>query len=277
MPHSNINSVLYNNLYTQASLFNLDGDRLISVYAILRNSRNGKESIKAVGRLKGIGLVSRVTGISRKTLSKYLAVLISTDLVSFSRNGSLLFAGNKKLEARYRSKSRKERVKYLKIIIGKSIAETALNSYKIRINGYIDSINKRIDKNETSTELKSTKLDKVTLSVLGFGLLKSEEKNKSSKGNYWKQKLIKAKYIYTSRQYKFIYHCTYEEFKSIRFSENDRTLRWENNKLYKELPSLISKTFLPAGKQILINPAPKQDYKKKEYLQFDMIAFWKNS
>lgn len=276
MPHNNINSVLYNHLYSVAPLFNLDGDRLISVYSVLRTSRNGKESIKAEGRLKGIGLVSRVTGISRKTLSKYLAVLISLNLVSFSRNGSLLFAGNKKLEEKYRSKSKKERVKYLKIIIGKSIAETALNSYNIRLHGYIDSIKRRIDKNETSGKLKSTKLDKVTLSVLGFGLLKSGQKNKSSKGNYWKRKAIKAGYIYTSRQYEFIECCTYEEYKSIRFSENDRTLRWENNKLYKELPSLISTTLLPPGKEIKTKTVIKSNYKKKDYLQLDMIDFWKN-
>lgn len=272
MPHNNINSVLYNHLYSVAPLFNLDGDRLISVYSVLRASRNGKESIKAEGRLKGIGLVSKVTGISRKTLSKYLAVLISLNLVSFSRNGSLLFAGNKKLEEKYRSKSKKERVKYLKIIIGKTIAETALNSYNIRLHGYIDSIKRRIDKNETSTELKSTKLDKVTLSVLGFGLLKSGQRNKSSKGNYWKRKVIKAGYIYTSRQYEFIDYCTYEEYKS----EYDRTLRWENNKLYKELPSVISTTALPPGKEIKTKTVIKSNYKKKEYLQLDMIDFWKN-
>lgn len=278
MPHSNINSVLYNHLYTQASSFHLDGDRLIAVYCTLRSVRNGKESIKASKKLKGIGLVSRVTGISRNTLAKYISVLSSLSLVSFSRNGSLLFAGNKKLEEKYKNKSKKERVKYLKVIIGKTIAETALNSYNIRLYGYIDSINRRIDKNETSTELKKHKnLDKVTLSILGFGLLKSAQRNKSSKGSYWKQKLIKANYIYSSRQYEYIENCIYEEYKDIKFSNNDRTLRWENNKMYKELPSLISKTSLPAGKEILTQPTTKSDYKKKEYLQFDMIAFWKNS
>lgn len=275
--HSNINSVLYSYLYNQASLFNLDGDRLIAVYIMLKSARKGKESIRATKKLKGIGLVSRETGLSRTTLSKYITVLSSLQLVSFSRNGSLLFAGNKKLEKIYKTKSSNYRVKYFKITVGKSIAETALNSYNIQINGYIDSINKRIDKNATSTKLESTKSDKVTLSVLGFGLLKSKQKNKTSKGTYWKQKLIRANYIYTSRQYKFIDNCTYEEYKSEKFSTNDRTLRWENNKLYKELPSLISTTVLPAEKQILINPAPKQNYKKKDYLQFDMIAFWKNS
>lgn len=294
MPHSNINSVLYNHLYTQASSFNLDGDRLIAVYCILKSARgHRKESIKA-GKYKGINLVSKKTGISKQTLSKYLAVLSALDLVHFSKSGSLLFVGNKKLKERFKTKSRNYRVKYFKINIGKTIAETALNSYNIRLNGYIDSINRRIDKNETSTKLTCKTYDKVTLSVLGFGLLKSAgskplrsttaQKNKLSKGNYWKQKLIKAQYIYTFRQYEFIKNCSKEEFNSIRYNTLDRTLRWENNKMYKEHPSLISAK--PIEKSVEIKPAdkilkdqrsaPKTDYKKKDYLQFDMIDFWKN-
>ena len=274
--HSNINSVLYSHLYNQASSFNLDGDRLIAVYCTLKSARKGKESIKATKKLKGIGLVSKVTGISRMTVSKYLTVLSSLDLVSFSRNGSLLFAGNKKLETKYKTKSRNYRVKYLRVVIGKNIAETALNSYSIRLHGYIDSINRRIDKSETSTKLTCKTYDKVTLSVKGFGLLKSAQKNKLSKGNYWKQKLIKAKYIYASRQYQFIDNCSKEEFNYIRYSDNDRSLRWEAGKMYKELCSLISKSFIKeevrAEKEIT-----KTDYKKKDYLQFDMIDFWKNT
>lgn len=271
--HSNINSVLYNHLYTQASQFNLDGDRLIAVYAILRSARKGKESIKAIKKLKGLNLVSKATGLSRQTLSKYIPVLSVLNLVSFSRNGGLLFAGNKKLETKYRSKSRNYRVKYFKIIIGKTIAETALNSYSIRLHGYIDSINRRIDKNEKSTKLTCKKYDKVTLSVKGFGLLKSAQKNKLSKGNYWKQKLLKAKCIYASRQYKFIKSCSKQEFNHDRFYDNDRSLRWEAGKMYKELSSLISKTYI---KEEIRDKETKTDYKKKDYLQFDMIDFWKN-
>lgn len=284
MPHSNINSVLYNHLYTQASSFNLDGDRLIAVYCILKSARGkNKESIKA-GKTKGLNLISKLTGISRQTLSKYITVLTTLDLVHFSKNGSLIFAGNKKLEERFKTKSRNYRVKYFKINIGKTIAETALNSYNIRLHGYIDSINRRIDKNGTSTKLTCKTYDKVTLSVLGFGLLKSAgskplrsttaQKNKLSKGNYWKQKLIKANCIYTSRQYEFIKHCSKEDYNSIRYNTFDRTLRWEKGKMYKELCSLISVE--PIEKISAVIKETKTDYKKKDYLQFDMIDFWKN-
>lgn len=260
MTYATINSKLYNLLYQTG------GDRLIAVYCIIKASKSGKNRILPItsgGKtIKHYRLLHKTTGISEKTLKKYIPELEKLNLCNFSKYGGFYLTGNNKVNSVFKS----GKTKFVKIKIG-TIAETALCSFFVRIksleNTQINKIAKHqrqiniiaraekgyalksserktmksLIKNEITIGKLKTHCDKVVLSNEGFAKLKTDQNDKKQKGHYWKSKLVKSGMIKTKRIFEFVCKSTYEEYLSLKINTQNRKLLFRNGIVYLELIS----------------------------------------
>ena len=276
--YTNINSKLY------SELFELGGDNLVSVYAILKFAKNGAIKIYKEENRNIFHTLKTKTNLSITTLRKYIKILSKEGLCNFDKAGNFVLKGNNKLNKEYKKK------KLVRVKVG-SYKQTRLFSFAVRIRTMERLQKKAIDrKNEQnkilarqrkgygitkreknflkSCEMYKSEVDynnaKTVLSNQGYSKLKKGYKASKSVGNYWKKQLVSAGIIKTERQFKFLRKGTKLDYLENR--EFDRTIVFKNGKLYKELiPSFTTNT-----------EAKKEVYKKKNYLQFDMIDFWIN-
>ena len=276
--HVHINSKLY------ADLFSLGGDNLVAVYCMLKFSKNGEIKIYKEKNRNIYHTLKTKTSLSVTTLRKYVKQLVKLELCYFDSVGNFVLKGNNKLNKEYKKE------KLVRVKVG-SYKQTRLFSFAVRIRTMERLQKKAIDrKNEQnkilarlrkgysitkreknflkSCEMYKSEIDynnaKTVLSNQGYSKLKKGYEASKSVGNYWKKQLVSAEIIKTERQFKFLRKGTLSDYLQNR--EFDRTIVYKNGKIYKELiPSFTTNT-----------ETKKEVYKKKDYLQFDMIDFWIN-
>ena len=272
-----INSKLY------ADLFSLGGDNLVAVYCMLKFSKNGEIKIYKEKNRNIYHTLKTKTNLSVTTLRKYIKQLVKLEVCYFDSVGNFILKGNNKLNKEYKKE------KLVRVKVG-SYKQTRLFSFFVRIRTMERLQKKAIDRKHEQNKilarqrkgycitkreknfLKSCEMyksegdytAKTVLSNQGYSKLKKGYEASKSVGYYWKKRLVSAEIIKTERQFKFLRKGTKLDYLENR--EFDRTIVFKNGKIYKELiPSFTTNT-----------EAKKEVYKKKNYLQFDMIDFWIN-
>jgi hypothetical protein len=275
--YSNINSKLY------AHLFQEGGDSLIAVYALLKSAKriNGKV-IKEQNR-NIYHTLKTETNLSISTLRKYIKVLTKLNLCYFDSIGNFCLVGANKINKEFKTR------KYVKVETG-TFSQTKLYSFRVRVFKMEKQQKKAIDRKLKQTniiarqskgyytspkersflklcESKTKTVDyhtaKTILSNQGFSKLKHGEERSKSSGYFWKKKLVKAKIIQVTRRFKYLRKGTILDYLENR--KFDRTVTYKNGKIFKEI--------VP---EFTTDIKDKVIYKKKSYLQFDMIDFWIN-
>lgn len=290
-----INAKLYSTLFNEGLERGVDSDRLIAVFVILKASReNGAHRIIKKGKLTRYRLLNKVTKLSEKTLKKYVPILESLGIVNFSKDGGVYIKGNDKLNKEFQKR------KTIKLEVG-TLHQTSLNSFFVRVKAKEKRIKSAIDKTDakikvmgrfearkwlnqkdfawasdlskegvTLAELQSHH-NKVVLSNCGFYNLKKEVKDKKGSGFYWKNKLKSAGKIKTRINSKLIRKASKMEYLLER--EHNPRLSFYKGHIYEQTASeFTTSTF--TEKTVITAETKKPTYKKKEYLQFDMIDFW---
>ena len=272
-----INSKLY------ADLFSLGGDNLVAVYCMLKFSKNGEIKIYKEKNRNIYHTLKTKTNLSVTTLRKYIKQLVKLEVCYFDSVGNFILKGNNKLNKEYKKE------KLVRVKVG-SYKQTRLFSFAVRIRTMERLQKKAIDRKHEQNKilarqrkgycitkreknfLKSCEMyksegdytAKTVLSNQGYSKLKKGYEASKSVGYYWKKRLVSAEIIKTERQFKFLRKGTKLDYLENR--EFDRTVVYKKGKIYKELiPSFTTNT-----------EAKKEVYKKKNYLQFDMIDFWIN-
>lgn len=276
--HVHINSKLY------ADLFSLGGDNLVAVYCMLKFSKNGEIKIYKEKNRNIYHTLKTKTNLSVTTLRKYVKQLVKLEVCYFDSVGNFVLKGNNKLNKEYKKR------KLTRVKIG-SYKQTRLFSFAVRIRTMERLQKKAIDRKGEQNKILArqrkghciTKREKnflrscemyksegdynnakTVLSNQGYSKLKKGYEASKSVGYYWKKNLVSAGIIKTERQFKFLRKGTKLDYLENR--EFDRTIVYKNGKIYKELiPSFTTNV-----------EAKKKVYKKKNYLQFDMIDFWIN-
>ena len=95
--YTNINSKLY------SELFELGGDNLISVYAILKFAKNGAIKIYKEENRNIFHTLKTKTNLSITTLRKYIKILSKEGLCHFDKAGNFVLKGIKILYQRHKS------------------------------------------------------------------------------------------------------------------------------------------------------------------------------
>ena len=299
-----LNSRLYFDLLVRG------GDKLIAVYSILKTSRNGEVKYYAYKSknnkfVSGYALLRAKTNLTLHTIQKYVPVLIDMGLCFIDKNGDFVLLGNDKTNELYNSR------KLVPVTIGANITETVLFSFAVRSfsaeKKQQTEINKKLTRSEVISQganprnLKEYKkaqrilkthgevtnlTEKTVLSLDGFGVLKHTEENNikdiKSSGSYWRRKLKNANIIKTRREFKKVQEMSFSEYLTLK-KYGDLTNRhtYKDGYLVEETISSFStkikKSALPQERvEIPATKQLKQEYKKKSYLQFDMIDFWIN-
>ena len=296
-----INSRLY------FDLFHRGGDKLVAVYAILKTSRNGEVkyySYKSNNNkfVSGYALLRAKTNLTLHTIEKYVPVLIDMGLCFIDKNGDFVLLGNDKINTLYSSR------KLVPVTIGANVTETVLFSFSVRSfsaeRKQQTEINKKLTRSEVISqganprnlkELKKAQrllktfgevtnlTEKTVLSLNGFGVLKHTEKNEikdiKSSGSYWRKKLKNANIIKTKREFKKVQQMSFAEYLNFKkYGELTNRHTYKNGYLVEEtISSFSTKVLLPKlNVEISATKELKQEYKKKSYLEFDMIDFWVN-
>lgn len=298
MKEIRLNSVLY------AQLFNEGGDKLISLYVQLKACKNSRIKIKAHKSTKGhklqrYGLLRKESHLSLSVLKTYLPQLMRLGLCWFDNNGDFVMLGNRKINELYKTK---KRLKIVRVRVGNSFKETQMYSYLVRIKssqlqqekhaavkahrenlvakhtkGYFlkpnerQQLNRILEKNLSYINIT----DKSVLSHAGFAKLKTQELNYPSKGEYWRNKMVKAGLIKVKLRREFIGEYTYKQFLQLKYVK--KNLIFDSGKVYEQLPSefkVVSDIIKP------VKPAPpKESPKKKEAVtrSFDFIDWCKRN
>jgi hypothetical protein len=306
---SNKTARISSKLYS--ALFEEGGDKLISVYATLKTSRNGEVKYYAYTAknnksVSGYHLLRAKTNLTLHSIKKYVPVLISMGLCFIDKNGDFVLIGNEKLKEKYNKK-------LVPVKIGANLVDTAYNSLAVRAFSAEKNQKTQIEKKQTRSEIiayGSKRLakyyeskygdnlevnEKIVLSLQGFGDLKHGEdniiKDIKSSGAYYKKKLREKGIIKTKREFKKLKKTTYSEYLQVKKYLNvGNRIIYKNGWIVEEQISsfsvllgektvsapLISKKEVSTVKDSLVEEVKKQDYKKKQYLQFDMIDFWIN-
>jgi len=279
--YTNINSKLY------ADLFQVGGDALLAVYAILKHSKNGGIKIYKEKNKSIYQTLKKNTNLSLTTLRRYIKQLIALEVCYFDTVGNFVLVGGNKINKKYNSK------KVVPIEIS-SYKETKLFCFRVRVKKMEQQQKNRIDRRSEQNKIngKIAKGYSLTaqqfkfrnawrdadleyannqesfnantiLSNEGFSKLKFGELKSKSSGNYWKNKLVKAGIIKTKRQFEFIKLCSQKDYLALRYA-GYRNLVFKNGKLYKELVSKFTTTDFYK---------PKEELKELKHLDFDFCFF----
>jgi hypothetical protein len=240
-----LNSKLY---YT---LFEKGGDKLISVYSILKSSRDGESGYTAYKSknnkiVSGYALLRSKTVLSLHTLKTYVPMLIDMGLCVIDDCGNVLFLGNRKVNNLY-SKDNNSSTDYTKLVpikIEKNLVLTAYNSMVVRIKSAErqqlnqicvknrrSELLKQLENPKNSKDYKKAKrlakklgskeievTQKTVLSLQGYALLKDNTVDNKQKGAYWKKKMKKHCGLVTKRQFTKVTKTSYEEYLFLRNS-----------------------------------------------------------
>jgi len=300
-----ISSKLYFDLYTRG------GDKLIAVYCILKTSRNNEikyysYTAKNNKFISGYSLLRSKTNLTLHSIQKYVPILIDMELCFIDKNGDFVLLGNDKIKQKYNGK-------LVPVKIGYNLTDTVYNSLTVRLFSKEKSQKTQIEKKQTRSEIiayGSRKLskyydkkyghnleinEKTVLSLQGFGDLKHGENNNirdiKSSGAYYKRKLREKGIVKTKREFKKLEKSTYSEYLQMKkFFTIGRKITYKNGWIVEEQISSFSTVSYNLSytnisepiKPVLIEENTvaleiKEEYKKKKYLQIDMIDFWINN
>jgi len=221
-------------------LFTTGGDRLVAVFCILKSSRAGLSKFYAYKsknqkNVSGYALLRKQTGLSLSALNKYVPVIVSMGLGSFTATGGFEIIGNEKSKELYSS------YKLVPIVVEGSMIQIALNSMLVRIHSEAGQQKKIISKKQSRkrlTEIARTSpkrsdqqrgnwvMDKfgdftlnstVTMSNIKYAevLISNEDSDSpitKSKGAYYKSRLKKRNLIQSQRQFEKMFKLTITEF-----------------------------------------------------------------
>ena len=250
---------------------------------MLKFSKNGEIKIYKEKNRNIYHTLKSKTKLSVTTLRKYIKQLVKLEDCYIDSVGNFVLKGNNKLNKEYKKE------KLVRVKVG-SYKQTRLFSFFVRIRTMERLQKKAIDRRHEQNKilarqrkghcitkreknfLKSCEMyksegdytAKTVLSNQGYSKLKKGYEASKSVGYYWKKNLVSAEIIKTERQFKFLRKGTLLDYLQNR--EFDRTVVFKKGKIYKELiPSFTTNI-----------DTKKEVYKKKSYLQFDMIDFWIN-
>lgn len=257
------------NLYFQ--LYKKGGDKLISVYSILKTSRNGEIKYYSFQSrnnkiVSGYSLLRNKTNLTLHSLKKYVPLLIELNLCWFDNNGDFILLGNEKTKSLFRKNDKK----LVPIKIGKNLTHTAYNVLSVRFHSSESKQLKQIEKKHIQRELLSRKddprslkelkqirkilkydkpdsyfIDKCVLSTTSYAYIKDCSDSKS-KGAYWKNVLKQKNIITTSRRFEEIKKMSLKEFLKLKSSyKMPKILVYRNGHLVKELVSSFKTINLP--------------------------------
>lgn len=301
-----INSKLY------FDLFQKGGDKLIAVYCILKSSRNGEVkyySYKSKNNktVRGLNILRTKTSLTLHSIEQYVPMLIDMGLCFIDFNGDFVLIGNKKVNEKFNSR------KLVPIKIGRNMMETSYYVVSVRIHSaqkkQENQIKIKLTRSEQLVQGKNPRnindyrkslqiikmygenikiSEKTVLSNEGFCLLKQGESKKESikfvksNGTYWKRKLKSIGLVKTSREFTPIKKMTYAEYRLLR-SQNVLEKNHTYKKGFLQEEAISSFKSVDLTKKVIESlpntssiPTSKEVYKKKSYLQFDMIDFWIN-
>lgn len=295
-----LNSRLYFDLFSRG------GDKLVAVYSTLKVSRNKEVKYYAYKSknnkfVAGYALLRAKTNLTLHTIEKYVPLLIDMGLCFIDKNGDFVLLGNEKIKTLYSSR------KLVPVMIGANITETVLYSFSVRSFSAEKKQQTEINKKLTRSEIikqganpknlreykKAQRIlktfgevtnlnEKTVLSLEGFGVLKHTENNEikdiKSSGSYWRRKLKNANIIKTKREFKKLQKMSFAEYLIFKkYGQLKNRHIYKNGYLVEEIISSFStKTVIFEDKEDVVIPIVKEEYKKKSYLQFDMIHFWIN-
>jgi hypothetical protein len=300
-----ITSRLYFDLFTRG------GDKLVATYSILKTSRDNEIKYYAYTAknnkfISGYSLLRSKTNLTLHSIQKYVPILIDMGLCYIDKNGDFVLLGNNKLKLKYNDK-------LVPIKIGSTLTETVYNSLTVRLFSAEKSQKNQIEKKQTRSEIiayGSKRLskyydkkyghnleinEKTVLSLQGFGDLKHGENNNirdiKSSGAYYKRKLREKGIVKTKREFKKLEKSTYLNYLQLKKYFNiGRKITYKNGWIVEEQISSFSTLSNVSNitsvsepiKPVLIKentvlPKVKDEYKRKKYLQVDMIDFWINS
>lgn len=288
-------------------LFKRGGDKLIAVYSILKTSRNNDikyyaytaKNNKFIG---GYYLLRSKTNLTLHSIKKYVPVLIDMELCFIDKNGDFVLIGNEKIKQKYNTK-------LVPIKIGFNLTDTVYNSLTVRLFSAEKSQKTQIEKKQTRSEIiaygskKMSKYydkkyghnlevnEKTVLSLQGFGDLKHGETNNirniKSSGAYYKKKLREKGIVKTKREFKKLEKSTYSEYVQMKkYFTIGRKITYKNGWIVEEQISSFSTASCKLTIKEVVKPTiiknttvlteVNGEYKRKKYLQMDMIDFWIN-
>jgi len=303
-------SKLFFDLWTRGNeTHGLTGTKLIAVYSILKCSRENEVkyySYKSKNNkiISGYALLRAKTNLSLHTIEKYVPVLCDMGLCFIDSNGDFVLLGNQKVKELYSSYD-----KIIPIKIGKNLTDTAHNVLSVISHAKERQQQKQYKKKLTRSENQKQgayprnnnagksafkrsgevfKLnEKTVLSVKGFAALvhgkENNIKNLKSSGCYWKRILKSKGIVKTKRQFENIQkmsHGQYLQLKNLGLLDYNQT--YKGGYLVAETISTFSAIDLTKKETVFEVTVKKeisekkQEYKKKPYLEFDMIDFWIN-
>jgi hypothetical protein len=286
------------------------GDKLIAVYSILKTSRDNNIKYYAYTAknnkfMGGYSLLRAKTNLTLHSIKKYVPILIDIELCFIDKNGDFVLIGNEKIKQKYNSK-------LVPIKIGSNLTDTVYNSLTVRLFSLEKSQKTQIEKKQTRSEIiayGSKKLskyydkkyghnlevnEKTVLSLQGFGDLKHGEKNSirdiKSSGAYYKRKLREKGIVKTKREFKKLEKSTYSEYIQMKkYFTIGRKITYKNGWIVEEQISsfytvsynLAPNAIIEAVKPSIVQESTvltevNEEYKRKKYLQVDMIDFWVN-
>lgn len=249
--------------------------------------------------ISGNALLRAKTNLSLHTIEKYVPVLKEMGLCFSDYNGDFVLLGNEKVKELYSS------YKLVPINIGKNLSETSLQVMRVILKSAERQQQIQYKKKLTRSEIliqgadpknlaqyKKAKSilkrfgevknlnEKTVLSNQGFAVLKHGENNNikdlKSSGIYWKRKFKSAGLIKTQRQFEKLQKMSYGEYLQLKkLGMLDRKNTYSEGFLVEEKVSSFSTVDLETVLEVTVKKETST-YKKKSYLQFDMIDFWIN-
>lgn len=292
-------------LYTK--LYQAGGDKLVSVFCMLKSQRNGEikyyahksKNNKFVG---GYSLLRKQTTLSLSVLEKYIPLLIEEDVCYFDKNGDFILFGNRKLKSIYG-------YKLVPIITKEKLTQTAVYSMSVRAFSkefeQLCMIDKKQHRSEivlqgenprSNKELQAAKhwkkfyddrphldpvaFDKVVLSNNGWAKLQNGVKDSKSRGFYHKKKLQKAGLIEVKRRFDKVRKMSKQEYKSFKSNAE----YWERNRFLYINGYLVEEKAAQFSTVDLTKPVVKQSFKEvyvpkeervkpQKHLTFDFIEW----
>lgn len=266
-----IPSRLYYDLLTTNDV---DGDKLISVYCMLKKAKNGKAKFYAHNsknhiHISGYGLLRKETTISLANLKKYIPFLVKKGLVTFEANGDVSMMGNKACNENWKPTNGK--TKMIPIETTDSVFKTAYRVAAIRVHSSVKKQELEIERKQQISVLLSKANNpknnnerrkiKAYLDLYGSGVevcqdvvlsnkAFSELRNKANgkkatkfSGSYWKAKLKSTGLVDTERRYKVGAKMSHFVFLNLkRDGEITNRCIYKDGRIQKELSSFVSVT-----------------------------------
>lgn len=262
---------IHSRLY--AELLDKGGFDLIACYVHIKGNRNKREACVPVLNsrnkyLRRYAMLSKLTGISRPTLTKLVPKLIELGLCYWNSNGGLQIVGWNKIIKKY--KKGNEKVKLLPVKLCESYSDTKIAAKYIIIKSNIDKQHRAIDlkcklleirdKIKKGNKLKTSEYliykehkdlikGQVRYSLLKDATLSNEtiakkiygEDGTKQQGAYLQKRLNQIGCILSKERYTGLKMAKidYSEYAYIRKNSNNPKLNYYQGRIFEQESNLI--------------------------------------